>query len=67
MNESLGKAGKSGNGEPDLHVPRRSHCGGQSFELELERLRRMSVEERIREVLTMEDRFSTLKPSPIDK
>ena len=47
-------------GQP--RAPRRSACAASSREKEMERIRRMSVEERIAAALTMGDRFSWLKP-----
>lgn len=43
---------------------RRSACAAQSRARELERLRRLSVEERIVAALTIADRYLWLKPKP---
>lgn len=45
-----------------MQAPRLSVSAAESRRHELERLRRMSVEERIRASLTMSHRFSWLKP-----
>jgi hypothetical protein len=45
-------------------VPRRSACAAQAREREQERIRRLSVQERIAAALTMGARFSWLKPRP---
>jgi hypothetical protein len=46
---------------------RRSACASKSLEAELERLAKMSIEEKIKEALTMGRRFSWLKPAPTKK
>ena len=46
------------------HVPRRSACAAHAREREQERIRRLSVHERIAAALTMGARFSWLKPRP---
>jgi hypothetical protein len=46
---------------------RRSACASKSLEAELERLAKMSVEEKINEALTIGRRFSWLKPAPVPK
>ena len=43
--------------------PRRSACAARSFSRELARLRRMSIEERIKAALSMDARFAWLKPA----
>lgn len=43
--------------------PRRSSCAEQSRNHELERLRRMSVEDRIKAALSIGDRFAWLRPT----
>ena len=45
-------------------VPRRSACAAQAREREQERIRRLSVQERISAALTMGARYSWLKPRP---
>lgn len=52
--------------EPHLK-PRRSRCASLSLLQEQERLRRLSVAERIRAALSMQSRFSWLKPAPGDR
>ena len=42
--------------------PAHSHCAAQSRARELERLRSLSVEERIRLALTMDRRFAWMSP-----
>jgi hypothetical protein len=42
---------------------RRSACADASLRGEIERLSRMTVEERITEALTMGSRFAALKPT----
>jgi hypothetical protein len=49
-------------GMDTIQAPRRSVSAAESRRHELERLRRMSVEERICASLTMSHRFSWLKP-----
>jgi hypothetical protein len=44
---------------------RRSACAEASLRAEIERLSRMTVEERITEALTMGRRFAGLKPTPV--
>lgn len=44
--------------------PRRSKCATRSRELEQERVRAMTVEARIGAALTMNSKFSWLKPAP---
>jgi hypothetical protein len=46
--------------------PRRSACAIRSREHELARLRRTSIEDRIKAALSMGDRFSWLKPKAKD-
>ena len=50
----------------DVHRPRRSSCMERSRALELERIKRLSVQERIAAALTMGTRFAWLKPEPKD-
>jgi hypothetical protein len=49
--------------EPAFPRPRKSHCADQARTAELARLRRLSIEERIAEALSMSDRFSWLRPT----
>lgn len=44
------------------HKPVHSRCAMQSRQRELERLRRMSIEERVRSALTMGRRFAWIRP-----
>ena len=44
------------------HRPRASSCLDRSRELELKRLKRLSVQARIEAALTMSSRFAWLKP-----
>jgi len=44
------------------HRPRGSSCLDRSRELELKRLKRLSVQARIEAALTMSSRFAWLKP-----
>jgi hypothetical protein len=46
------------------HAPRRSACAAQARGRELERIQRLSVQERIVAALTIGARFSWLKPTP---
>jgi hypothetical protein len=46
---------------------RRSACASKSLEAELERLSKMSIEEKINQALTMGRRFSWLKPAQAKK
>lgn len=46
------------------HRPRRSACADRSNRFEVERLRSMSVTERIKAALTMGQRFAWLDPKP---
>lgn len=45
---------------------RKSHSAQQSLDAELLRLRRMSIEERVVEALSIENLFGGLEPSPKD-
>lgn len=46
---------------PKPHRPRRSASAEASLRAEIERVSRMTIEERIRAALTMKDRFSWIK------
>jgi len=48
---------------PTIRGPRSSLCAQRAFDAELSRLRRMSIEERIAEALSMNERFSWLQPA----
>jgi len=48
--------------EPQRHRPRRSGCAEAALRAEIERVQRMSVEERIKAALSMRQRFSWLHP-----
>lgn len=49
----------------DALLPRRSQCAAQSRKQEVERLRRMTVEGRVRLALEMGGRFTWIKPRPV--
>jgi hypothetical protein len=51
-------------GRPGFPRMRRSRCVRQSLEAELARLRRMSIEERMDEALSMKDILDQIKPTP---
>jgi len=44
------------------HKPAHSRCATQSRQREQERLRRMSIEDRVRSALTMGSRFTWIRP-----
>jgi len=46
-----------------VDAPRRSACPAASLAAEMERLRRMTIEERIKAALSMRDRFAWLDPT----
>ena len=48
--------------EPSIR--RRSACADAALRAEIERVKRMTVEERIKAALTMRDRFDWLLPVP---
>ncbi|MCX6880782.1 MAG: hypothetical protein NTW21_44315 [Verrucomicrobia bacterium] len=48
--------------EPPRHRPRRSGCADAALRAEIERVRKMTVEERIKAALSMRQRFSWLHP-----
>jgi hypothetical protein len=48
--------------EPQRHRPRRSGCADAALRAEIERVQRMTVEERIKAALSMRMRFSWLHP-----
>jgi len=48
--------------EPKRHRPRRSGCADAALRAEIERVRRMTIEERIKAALSMHTRFSWLHP-----
>ncbi len=54
---------------PDWHLKllarRRSASAEASFQAELERVRGMSIEQRVLEALTMSERFAWLVPTPL--
>jgi hypothetical protein len=49
------------------HRARPSGCAAKSRNAELARLRRLSIEERIKAALTMSVRFAWLAPTPKDR
>lgn len=50
--------------EPSIHRPRRSACADASLRAEIERVKRMTIEERVKAALTMRDRFDWLPAVP---
>jgi hypothetical protein len=46
---------------PKRHRPRRSRCAEASLRAEIERIEQMSIEERIKEALSIRKRFSWLQ------
>jgi hypothetical protein len=52
---------------PNLHLlaSRRSRCAEASFLAELERIRAMSIEERVKAALTLHEQFAWLAPAPM--
>jgi len=48
--------------EPQRHRPRRSGCADAALRAEIERVRSMSIEERIKAALSMRQRFAWLHP-----
>lgn len=59
-------APQSNPGKPGmLHRPRRSACADASLEAELERLRAMTVVERIEAALGLGRKFADLRPTPV--
>ena len=48
--------------KPSIRRPRRSACADAALRVELERVSRMTVEERVIAALTMHDRFVWLQP-----
>jgi len=46
-------------------TPRRSACAALSREQEINRLRKLSVEQRMRAALTMRDKFAGLNPAKV--
>lgn len=54
-------------GSPSLHKPKASVSAGASRRAELQRLQRMSMEERILAALSLRDRLAGLRPSPLSR
>jgi hypothetical protein len=48
--------------EPQPHRPRRSECAEAALRAQIERVRRLTIEERIKAALSMGERFSWLQP-----
>lgn len=48
--------------EVQFHRPRRSACAEAALRAEIERVRRMTIEERIKAALGMRNRFAWLQP-----
>lgn len=55
-------AGAMQQSAPQRHRPRRSGCADAALRAEIERVRSMTVEERIKAALSMRQRFSWLHP-----
>lgn len=53
--------------EPSVHRPRRSACADAALRAEIEYVKRMTIEERVKAALTMLDRFNRLLPVPAKK
>ncbi len=51
----------------DAVKPRASACAKASLQAEIERVRRMTVEERVLAALSMKSRFGWLQPAPTGK
>jgi hypothetical protein len=51
--------------ESEMEVPRRrrSACADAAQRAELERIKRMTIEERVKAALSMRERFAWLKPT----
>lgn len=43
--------------------PRRSACADAAFKAELERVKRMTIEQRVKAALSMRERFAWLEPT----
>jgi hypothetical protein len=59
--------GNANQAKTAMRQGRRSACASKSLKSELDRLAKMSVEEKINQALTMGRRFSWLKPAPAKK
>ena len=46
---------------PQSHHPRRSHCADASLKAEIDRVSKMTIEERVKAALSMNKRFSWVK------
>jgi len=53
--------------ESSLPRPRRSACAEAALDAEIERLSRMTIEERVLAALTLRERFDWLRPEPAKK
>lgn len=53
--------------QPRVQKPRPSASAGASRKAELERLARMTVEERVLAALSLRDRMGNLRPSPLSR
>jgi hypothetical protein len=49
--------------EMELHRRRRSACADAALRAELERILRMTIEERVKAALSMRERFAWLNPT----
>lgn len=50
---------------PSIRHARRSACGDAALRAEMERIGRMTIEERVKAALTLRDRFDWLQPVAI--
>lgn len=50
--------------EPSIRHPRRSACADAALRAEIEQVKRMTIEERVKAALSMRDRFNWLLPEP---
>ena len=48
---------------PSIRHPGRSACGDAALRAEMDRVGRMTIEERVKAALTMRDRFDWLQPT----
>jgi hypothetical protein len=51
--------------DPEMELPRRrrSACADSAQRAELERIKRMTIEERVKAALSMRERFAWIKPT----
>ena len=48
---------------PSIRQPRRSACGDAALRAEMDRVGRMTIEERVKAALTLRDRVDWLQPT----